>query len=509
MAEHLRALIVLMALSLVFFQVARGAVFQLIPEATFRRWRNLWVAATLALFLSNSVWVCILVTGALLLLYRRREEHVMGLYFVLLFVSPPVPAEIPGLGIIDHLWVLDHYRLLGVTLLLPVALALLQRTSTPRLGSSPVDWWVLGYLALMSLLAFRPGNVTSGLRTVLSLCIDIFLPYYVASRSIRNEEGLRHAMTGFVVASMILSLVATFEILRSWKLYSAVLGSLGVNEWMFGGYLMRSGLLRPNASVGNSIVLGYVLVVALGFIFYLNKAIAKPSQRLLGMSVLAGGIVASISRGPWVGALLLVLVYLALGPRALKQLGGLCLGILAAFLLLSALPSGQLLIDMLPVIGTADQGNVEYRANLLTAALPVVERHFLLGSFDFLRAPELQVMMQGEGIIDVVNSYVGVALYSGMLGLVLFLGIFLSTLNQLRQHTRMARQMAPRIAVMGRALFSTVVAIMFIIYTVSSIIAIPVVYWSLIGLCVAYTGVIRDQVRASSAPSPLIGPALQ
>ena len=78
MAEHVRALIVLMALSLVFFQVVRGAVSQLIPEATFRRWRNLWVAATLALFLSNSVWVCILVTGALLLLYRRREEHVMG-----------------------------------------------------------------------------------------------------------------------------------------------------------------------------------------------------------------------------------------------------------------------------------------------------------------------------------------------------------------------------------------------------------------------------------------------
>ncbi len=503
MAEHVRALIVLMALSLVFFQVARGAVSHLLPEATFRRWRNLWVAATLVLFLSNSVWVCILVTGTLLLVYRRREEHVMGLYFVLLFVSPPVPAEIPGLGIIDHLWVLDHYRLLGVTLLLPVALVLFQRASTPRIGSSPVDWWVLGYLALMSLLAFRPGNVTSGLRTVLSLWVDIFLPYYVASRSIRNEEGLRHAMTGLVVASTILSLVSIFEILRSWKLYSAVLGALGVNEWMFGGYLMRSGLLRPNASVGNSIVLGYVLVVALGFFLYLKEVASKPLHRLLGMAVLAGGIVASISRGPWMGALLLVLIYLTLGPKALKRLGGLCLGILAAFLLLSVVPSGQLLIDMLPVIGTADQGNVEYRANLLTAALPVIERHILLGSFDFLRAPELQVMMQGEGIIDVVNSYVGVALYSGVIGLALFLGIFLSTLNQLRQYTRTARQLDARIAVMGRALFSTIAAIMFIIYTVSSIIAIPVVYWPLIGVCVAYTGAVRDQIgKRSNVLSP-------
>lgn len=495
MAEHVRALIVLMALSLVFFQVVRGAVSQLIPEATFRRWRNLWIAATLALFLSNSVWVCILVTGALLLLYRRREEHVMGLYFFLLFVSPPVPAEIPGLGIIDHLWVLDHYRLLGVTLLLPVAFALFQRASTPRVGSSPVDWWVLGYLALMSLLAFRPGNVTSGLRTVLSLWIDIFLPYYVASRSIRNEEGLRHAMTGFVVASMILSLVAIFEMLRGWKLYSAVLGALGVNEWMFGGYLMRSGFLRPNATVGNSIVLGYVLVVALGFFLYLKELLSSPLHRFLGLALLAGGIVASLSRGPWVGSLLLVASYIAIGPKAVKRVGGLGLGVVAAFLLMSLIPGGQLFIDMLPVIGTADQGNVEYRANLITSALPVIERHLMLGSFDFLSAPELQVMMQGEKIIDVVNSYIGVALYSGMIGLVLFLGIFLSTLLQIRKHARVARQLEPRVSVIGRSLFAAVSATMFIIYTVSSIIAIPVVYWPLLGICVAYTGTIRDQMR--------------
>lgn len=501
MAEHLRALIVLMAFSLVFFQVARGAISQLIPETTFLRWRNLWVVATLVLFFSYSVWVCLLVTGALLLVYRRREEYVMGLYFVLLFVSPPVPAEISGLGIIDHLWVLDHYRLLGLTLLLPVALVLLQRASTPRLGSSPVDWWLLGYLSLISVLAFRPGNVTSGLRNVVTLWVDIFLPYYVASRSIRNEEGIRHAMTGFVAASMILSLVAVFEMLRNWKLYSAVLSALGVNEWMFGGYLMRSGFLRPNASVGNSIVLGYVLVVALGFTLYLKELLSKPLHRFLGLALLTGGIIASLSRGPWIGSLLLVTVYIMTGPRAIKRMSSLGLGILAAFVLMSTVPGGRLLIDMLPIIGTADQGNVEYRANLITSALPVIERHLLFGSFDFLSAPELQVMMQGEKIIDVVNSYVGVALYSGLIGLALFLGIFFSTLNQLRKHTRMARRSAPRIAVIGRALFSTVAATMFIIYTVSSIITIPVVYWPLIGVCVAYTGVVRDRVRAASDTS--------
>ncbi|MGS5086940.1 O-antigen ligase family protein [Hydrogenophaga sp. A37] len=495
MAEHLRALLVLMFLSLGYFYVARGVLSQLLTEETFKRWRNLWLVATVVLFLSNSILLYFLVLGAIILACRRREAYVMGLYFVLLFVAPPAPAEIPGLGIIDHLWVLNHYRLLGVTLLLPAALSLLQRTTTARLGSSPVDWMVLGYLSLMSLLAFREGNVTSGLRSVLSLWVDIFLPYYVASRSIRSEDGFRQAMTGYLIAAMILAIVAIVEVLRTWKLYSGVLGALGLHQNMFGGYLLRSGLLRPNASVGNSIVLGYVLVVALGFFFYLKEFVSKPLYRFLGASLLAAGILASLSRGPWVGSAFLVVMLFLIGPKSVKRLGSLGLGAITFFLLLSLLPSGQLLIDMLPIVGTTEQENVEYRANLLTSALPVIERNLLFGSYDYLDAPELQVMMQGEGIIDVVNSYVSVALYSGLMGLTLFVGAFVCALHQLRKGMRIARRHDPRSALLGRALFAIVSAIMLIIYTVSSISAIPVVYWSVLGLSVAYATLMNGWAR--------------
>lgn len=503
MAEHFRALLVLMVLSMAYFYAARGAIYQLLPETTFKSWRNLWVAATLVLFVSHSILLGFLMLGAILLVYRRREAHVMGLYFVLLFVAPPAPAEIPGLGIIDHLWVLNHYRLLGVILLLPIALSLFQRTTTARLGSSPVDWMVLGYLFLMSLLAFREGNVTSGFRTVLSLWVDIFLPYYVASRSIRSEDGLKQAMTGYLIAAMILSIVAIFEVLRGWQLYSAVLRALGVNQGIFGGYLMRSGLLRPNASVGNSIVLGYVLVVALGFFFYLREYVSKPLHRFLGASLLTAGILASLSRGPWVGSIFLVIMLILIGPKSIRRLGGLGLGVVTFYLLLSLVPGGQLLIDMLPIVGTTEQGNVEYRANLLTSALPVIGRNLLFGSYDYLDAPELQVMVQGEGIIDVVNSYVSVALYSGLMGLAFFLGAFLCALHQLRKGVRVARKYDPRVALLGRALFATVSAIMLIIYTVSSISAIPVVYWSVLGLSVAYVSLVREWARNPKEASVL------
>lgn len=501
MSEHLRALMVLMFLGIGYFFVARSALLQLLPEETFKRWRNLWLVASLVLFLSHSLWLSLLLLGAMLVVYRRHETHLMGLYFVLLFVAPPAPAVISGLGIIDHVWVLDHYRLLGVTLLLPAAVSLFTRTTTPRVGSSPVDWMVVGYVLLMSLLTFREGNVTSGLRATLSLWIDIFLPYYVASRILKNEDDLKNAITGYLIAVMLLALIAIFEVVRSWKLYQAVLGALGVSEYLFGGYLARSGLMRPNASVGNSIVLGYLLVVGLGFFLYLKRFFLKPFHRVLGGVLLVGGIVASLSRGPWVGAVFLLITYALMSPNAFKRLGSLTLGGVVLFVILSQLPGGQVLIDMLPIVGSVEQGNVEYRANLLTSAMPVIGRNFLFGSHDFLAAPEFQALFQGDGIIDVVNTYVGVALYSGVVGLLLFLGTFSFTLHQIRQGIRIARQQDPRIAVLGRALFATVAAIMLIIYTVSSIGGIPVVYWSVLGLSVAYVGFMKAWSRETKAVS--------
>ena len=86
-------------------------------------------------------------------------------------------------------------------------------------------------------------------------------------------------------------------------------------------------------------------------------------------------------------------------------------------------------------------------------------------------------------------------LYSGLLGLTFFLGAFLCALQQLRKGVRIARQFSLQDRLLGRALFATVSAIMLIIYTVSSITAIPVVYWSVLGLSVAYVALMTEWAR--------------
>ncbi|MGE0350247.1 O-antigen ligase family protein [Hydrogenophaga sp.] len=492
MPEHIRALLVVLVFSAGVFAIARSAVVhQLIPETTFKRWRKLWFLVTLALFLSHNIWLCLLLISAMLLIHRRQEAHVMGLYFVMLFVAPPISVTIPGFGIIDHFWVLNHYRLLALTLLLPTALSLARKGTTLRLGRSRVDWMVLGYLSLVSLLSFRDVSFTSGLRAVFSLWIDVFLLYYVASRSIRDLDGLRHAMTGYVLGAMVLSLVAVFEAMRGWQLYLAVKDALGLEGNLFGLYLFRSGLLRPAGTAGQSIILGYALMVALGFFLYLKEFLRRPVHRWLGLFLLGAGILASLSRGPWLATAFLVLVYVMLGPRPVGRLMKLTYISLFVLLLVGQLPFGQKVIDLLPVIGSQEQFNVEYREDLLENALPVIGRHLWFGSTDFLLAPELQVMIQGEGIIDIVNSYLGVALSFGVIGLFLYVGAFASAFGQVLRGRRLARKIDSGSFVLGRALGATLAAIMLIIYTLSSLFSIPYVYWAFIGLCVAYASVMN------------------
>src|SRR5690606_1187568 len=151
----------------------------------------------------------------------------------------------PGFWAHQSFLILNHYRLLSLVLLLPAAIVLFQQSSNLRLGRSPVDWLVISYIVLISLLHFREANLTSGLRNIATNVIDIFLPYYVASRGIRDISGFKHALAGFALGAMVLSALSFFEVLRSWKLYSVVLGALGLDQSEVGGNMHLSGYLRP------------------------------------------------------------------------------------------------------------------------------------------------------------------------------------------------------------------------------------------------------------------------
>ena len=174
------------------------------------------------------------------------------------------------------------------------------------------------------------------------------------------------------------------------------------------------------------------------------------------------------------------------------------LAVVFEYLVLSPLlllPVGQRLINLLPFIGSAEVETVVYRQRLFENALAVIERNLWIGSADYLSTPEMQALLQGEGIIDMVNSYLEVSLKSGILGLSLFLGFFAVISIALWRVTRYENNRLG-FGNCARALAATLLAILVTIGTVSSVDFIPYVYWSFAGLCVAFVRIAAARQRA-------------
>lgn len=493
MPEHLRALVVILALATFVFLFAKApACAVAMPSADFERRRNLWLAITLTAFLAHNFWVYLFATAASLLFTLSREQNRLALFFFLLFAVPGLQREIPGIGGIRYFFDIDYTRLLVLAVLLPTYLSLRTRSGIERFGTTLPDKLIAGYIVLNFLLMLTVSTFTGALRHgVFYAFIDILLPYYVASRSLRDLAAFRDALMAFAIAALLLSAAAVFEAVRHWLLYAPLQDALGA-RWGMGNYLERGyqGALRAQGSTGHPIALGYVTAVAAAFFLYLRRSIPNRTVWNLGLLLLTAGLVASLSRGPWVGAAVMLCVFIAAGPAPATQFIKLVMlgtAVLAASLIF---PIGANVLDYLPFVGSIEEGSVSYRRRLLEISIDVILGNPFFGGFNYIYSPAMQELKQGEGIIDIVNTYLGVGLTSGLVGLSLFAGFFfVIVINIIKTMARLPDR-NDDLYLLGRVLCSALIGILVTIFTVSSISVIPVVYWSVAGLGLAYMRIL-------------------
>lgn len=495
MPEHLRALFIILVLSTAIFAFAHRPACAITAVRDYTRRRNLWFSITLAAFLAHSFWVYTFIAIPLLIYANRRETNPPALFFFILFALPMATIPIPGMGLINYFFELSHARILALFILLPAFFILIRRTGTLAFGQTGPDKVLAAYILLTALLYLRETSVTDTLRGTFYLFIDVFLPYFVISRSLKNLQSFRDALLSLVLAIMVVALFAVFEAAKHWLLYQPLLGVLGLGGER--GYLIRDGILRALVTTGQPIALGYLMVAGMGFYLFLQRSIRQKLVHRLGMALLAAGLIAPLSRGPWVGAAVLFVVFIATGRDAVRRLMILALAAMFTLPLVAILPGGEKVINLLPFIGSTEKGNITYREDLITNAIIVIKRNPWVGSVDYLKTPEMEAMRQGQGIIDLVNTYIQVALETGLVGLGLFVGFFALTLLGIYRAMRSIPDRNSEERLLGRALLATLLAILVMIFTVSSITIIPIVYWSVAGLGVAYAQMVRKRVPSS------------
>ena len=340
MPDHIKGLVVILILASTFFAFAKQPSCTIIEAGDFTRRRNVWLAITLAAFLSPNFWVYTFIAVLLLFYANRRETNPPALFYFILFTMPNDVAQIPGLGIFNALFELSHARILELVILLPAFLSLRRQSDTLSIGRAASDKFLVAFLLLGTVLYLRDANVTSTMRHAFYLFFDIFLPYIVFSRSLKNIKAFRDVLLSFVLATMVLALIAGFEFSKHWLLYQPLSSSLQMESGMT-SYLGREGMLRVVASAGQPIVLGYLMVVGIGLYLFLQQNIKQKLMRRFGMVLLAVGLFAPLSRGPWIGAVVLLFVFIATGRNSVRRLMSWAFAAMLALPLIAVLPEAR------------------------------------------------------------------------------------------------------------------------------------------------------------------------
>ena len=500
MPDHLRSLAVVMFFAAFVFVIAKGPASVVAMDVEdFRCRRNAWIGVTLAAFLAHNFWLFIIAAALIVHWAERRDNNKMACYHFLLFAVPALSSEISGLGVIQHFFSINPLRLLALVILLPAWFDLRARADTPVFGSLYADRFLFGYLFVSLALQLTIDTFTNTLRYTFYAFIDTFLPYYVASRSLRDLPRMRDALMAFTVATLLMVPVAVFESVKYWLLYTSLNGSLGIADSGVGSYLGRGEILRAMASVQHPIVLGYVMAVAVGLFMFLRRSLPSRLHWLAGCAALVAGLIAPVSRGPWVGALVVIIVFIVSDARAAANLFRLTL--VAAFslpLLLS--PLGEDLVRYLPFVGDVEVENITYRQRLIEVAIDVVFQNPWFGAYDYFYSPAIQSLKQGQGIIDIVNSYVGILLSNGLVGLSMFVMFFLKAMHGVVISMLRQPDKSGELHLLGQALLASVAGILIMIFTVSGISVIPTIYWSIGGMCVAYAAMMAPQPQAGAVP---------
>lgn len=453
----------------VAYLISRQLFAQSVEPKFVERLFGVGYASTAIMFWAHNMWLFLGGLALVSVLAVRRFNFPLAIFVFLLLLMPEYSVRVPGFGLVNWIIDLNPWRVLALTILLPSSIHLLSQRQLPTLGSLLTDKIIIVFVLFVSVLNYlHHDTFTGGLRQLAVGTLDILLIYFVGSRGLMLKGAFRHIMVALVMASIFLALVGIFEILKHWLLYSAAKKALGGTSGLF-GYLGRGGVLRASATTGQPIVLGFVMMVAFLMLTYVQKLVQPGANRKFLWLLMGAGLVAAMSRGPWVGAVIGLVAIAIFSSNPVGNLVKLSVIGLCAAVALIMLPGGDKIIDYLPWIGTVDERNVTYREMLWQQTQMVIVRNFWLGSIGFTESPEFDVIRQGGGFVDIVNSYIGVALAYGVVGLLLYASyLFLIIIKSIATVAKLSKEHSEN-KVYGVTLLGTFLAMIITIGTVSSI----------------------------------------
>jgi hypothetical protein len=482
MPEYLRALVVLLLVAPLIFYLGRKTFPESILEKnSYDRRRNIWLTITCAAFLSQGFWIFVVLLSIALKYASKFEKNPVALFFLVLLAVPVLKVEVPGFAGIRSFIEIDYIRIITIAILLPVCVTEYKSRKNQPSSLARYEYFLVFYILLCLCLQALNDSFTGLIRAAIYWVVDVAIPYYAISRGVKDFKKFVEVVASIALSCFLVAAIATVEFFKSWLLYIPVNEALGISSTPF--YLQRGDYVRAIGPTGQAIALGFVLVIGMSAYSYLKKHSNNRWPYIIGLFILLMGEVASLSKGPWLGLMLFYCLYFLTGGQVRKFLSRALLTIIPVVLFLATSEYGKKISAYLPFVGTLDTGSQTYRELLLEKSLEIIFENPFFGSTDFLL--QMEDLRQGQGIIDLVNTYLIVALNTGLIGLGLYCAFFASVLLKLFRSIDQ-REIHSNKNLLGRYLFSIMSSALLMIFAVSPIAQIPIYIWTLPALAYSF-----------------------
>lgn len=379
-----------------------------------------WIGVTLIVFLVfNNLYAFILIAIFLGLVAPINPVRRVYFYIGIMAAAPlAFTAFIPFPGI-NYLLIIDYAKVTTFAVLLPVFLIKVSEKTPPVLRM--VDRFLLIFVLFTTVILFRELPITSVFRVLVYQLLLIYVPYIAISRTLKTKEDFDGALKALFVALTIIALIGLLSLLRSWNYYSLMYDYAGFK--VFAEY--RNGLLRIYTTMSTTL-LAFAMGAGVILTLYMKRIQAISAPYAYGIAVVFALIAyASGSRGGHISVLVIFASYFVL-----TKLGNLWRRIFIYTLLAVGIGGTYRVMTDTSFI-SGEMNNIVYRAEIMRASVGQIADHLFFGEFNFIESPRFAHLVQGEGIVDIVNTYLEVVLAFGLVGFTLWFGSFISAIRTL------------------------------------------------------------------------------
>lgn len=425
------------------------------------------------LSLKPYVFVAGVAIGALIAgnLFGTDVRGRLAAYWLLLLLFPAVTMSTDGLAGFNRVLDLNHARVLALILLVPAAVSLAgnRQVKVPT-AMRLTDVLVVSFPLLRLVTAAPTSSLTVIVRMMVEIFLDLLLPYYVTTRGLRSASDLKFVGSRMALGFAFMAMVALMESVLRKNVYTELEFIYGT-RWTSTHVLWRGPFIRVDSTTPQPIIMAFVMLCAFAFWAWLRTTgeVLLRHGRLVA-AILFIAFFATWSRGPMLGFVGFVMCLFALRWMAPMRFLALVVVVVAVGGVAAASGADAYVYEGLKALfgaSEADTSSIDYRRKLLEASLALIRQSPVWGVPNY--TAYLQDLRQGEGIIDLVNTYVAVMLSAGLVGLTCFLSPHLLVLYRLLKQVPPVPQ---RSRLLGGsfpiAFASLTIAALFVIFTTSN-----------------------------------------